>query len=303
MPITAPAPARARSRRPRRVVSRATGSVRGALFDLVDPGGLLHAADRAAQPDRVLRRPSAGVQRDRVPRSAASAMPASTSGSSGCSRAASIPTASTAPCRAAAPIRCWPSRERGARVRRARRRAIVDALERARRSISPGTTHPAMRRGEALFTALEHEAMHQETLLYMWHRLPHAQKRAPAALALRARRRRRVHATVGDPGGCRDARRRSATRSRSAGTTSSTRTRRRAGVRDRRAQRHQRRLPRVRRGRRLRTRASCGRLRAGHWRRARRRSSIPRSGCATASGWYWRGMFENIPLPRRGRCT
>jgi ergothioneine biosynthesis protein EgtB len=39
-----------------------------------------------------------------------------------------------------------------------------------------------MRRGEALFTALEHEAMHQETLLYMWHRLPHAQKRAPASL-------------------------------------------------------------------------------------------------------------------------
>src|SRR4029077_5920570 len=27
---------------------------------------------------------------------------------------------------------------------------------------------------------LEHEAMHQETLEYMWHRLPFAQKRAPA---------------------------------------------------------------------------------------------------------------------------
>jgi formylglycine-generating enzyme required for sulfatase activity len=37
-----------------------------------------------------------------------------------------------------------------------------------------------MRRAEALYTALEHEAMHQETLLYMWHRLPHAQKRRPA---------------------------------------------------------------------------------------------------------------------------
>jgi ergothioneine biosynthesis protein EgtB len=37
-----------------------------------------------------------------------------------------------------------------------------------------------MRRGEAIFTALEHEAMHQETLLYMWHRLPHAQKHKPA---------------------------------------------------------------------------------------------------------------------------
>ena len=41
---------------------------------------------------------------------------------------------------------------------------------------------PAMRGGEAIFTALEHEAMHQETLLYMWHRLPHDQKRRPAGL-------------------------------------------------------------------------------------------------------------------------
>src|SRR3569832_181911 len=30
---------------------------------------------------------------------------------------------------------------------------------------------------EGLYTALEHEAMHQETLLYMWHRLPYDQKR------------------------------------------------------------------------------------------------------------------------------
>jgi ergothioneine biosynthesis protein EgtB len=43
-----------------------------------------------------------------------------------------------------------------------------------------GDEHRAMRRGEAIFTALEHEAMHQETLLYMWHRLPHSQKRAPS---------------------------------------------------------------------------------------------------------------------------
>jgi gamma-glutamyl hercynylcysteine S-oxide synthase len=36
-----------------------------------------------------------------------------------------------------------------------------------------------MRRGEGLFTALEHEAMHQETLLYMWHRLPYEHKTRP----------------------------------------------------------------------------------------------------------------------------
>ena len=33
-----------------------------------------------------------------------------------------------------------------------------------------------MRRGEAVFCVLEHEAMHQETMLYMWHRLPYALK-------------------------------------------------------------------------------------------------------------------------------
>ena len=43
-------------------------------------------------------------------------------------------------------------------------------------------SRPAMRRGEALYTALEHEAMHQETLLYMWHRLPHEQKARPLYL-------------------------------------------------------------------------------------------------------------------------
>jgi ergothioneine biosynthesis protein EgtB len=35
-------------------------------------------------------------------------------------------------------------------------------------------------RGEAAFSVLEHEAMHHETLLYMWHRLPFSVKRAPA---------------------------------------------------------------------------------------------------------------------------
>ncbi|HEY1304130.1 MAG TPA: SUMF1/EgtB/PvdO family nonheme iron enzyme [Vicinamibacterales bacterium] len=38
---------------------------------------------------------------------------------------------------------------------------------------------PLLDRSEAVFTILEHEAMHQETLLYMWHRLPFDQKRKP----------------------------------------------------------------------------------------------------------------------------
>jgi ergothioneine biosynthesis protein EgtB len=68
----------------------------------------------------------------------------------------------------------WPSRDDvlafGARADR----AIIDALGTAEYS-SP-------RAMEGLYTALEHEAMHQETLLYMWHRLPYDQKRAPADL-------------------------------------------------------------------------------------------------------------------------
>lgn len=39
--------------------------------------------------------------------------------------------------------------------------------------------HPLLDRAEAAYTILEHEAMHQETLLYMWHRLPFDAKRAP----------------------------------------------------------------------------------------------------------------------------
>ncbi len=40
-----------------------------------------------------------------------------------------------------------------------------------------------LRRGLAVYTILEHEAMHQETLRYMWHRLPYDQKVRPAAVA------------------------------------------------------------------------------------------------------------------------
>jgi hypothetical protein len=39
--------------------------------------------------------------------------------------------------------------------------------------------HPLLRGAEALWTILEHEEMHQETLAYMWHQLPYASKRKP----------------------------------------------------------------------------------------------------------------------------
>ena len=77
---------------------------------------------------------------------------------------------------AAAHRQSWPSRnvvrafadEADARVLQALSNADLDR---------PG--HPLLDRAEAAFAILEHEAMHQETLLYMWHRLPFDQKRRP----------------------------------------------------------------------------------------------------------------------------
>jgi iron(II)-dependent oxidoreductase len=60
---------------------------------------------------------------------------------------------------------------------------ILDAIQHAPFDES----RPAMRRAEGLYTALEHEAMHQETLLYMWHRLPHDQKARPTYLPYETR--------------------------------------------------------------------------------------------------------------------
>jgi ergothioneine biosynthesis protein EgtB len=40
--------------------------------------------------------------------------------------------------------------------------------------------HPLLHEAEAAFAILEHEAMHQETMLYMWHQLGYDHKRAPA---------------------------------------------------------------------------------------------------------------------------
>jgi iron(II)-dependent oxidoreductase len=68
----------------------------------------------------------------------------------------------------------WPSRDEVRAFARACDEAVLAAL--------PGmpSTPEAI---EGLYTALEHEAMHQETLLYMWHRLPLDRKRTPAGYA------------------------------------------------------------------------------------------------------------------------
>ena len=64
----------------------------------------------------------------------------------------------------------WPSRDEVRAFARACDEAVLAAIP------DMPTTPEAI---EGLYTALEHEAMHQETLLYMWHRLPYELKRAP----------------------------------------------------------------------------------------------------------------------------
>jgi iron(II)-dependent oxidoreductase len=72
----------------------------------------------------------------------------------------------------------WPSRDAVRAFAAEADQHVIDALERATLE-KPGD--PLLDRAEAVFSILEHEAMHQETLLYMWHRLPFDQKRRPAA--------------------------------------------------------------------------------------------------------------------------
>jgi gamma-glutamyl hercynylcysteine S-oxide synthase len=79
---------------------------------------------------------------------------------------------------AARPELQWPSREAVRDFGSQADRQVLDALAHADLE-RPGD--PLLDRAEAVFTILEHEAMHQETLLYMWHRLPYEQKRRPAS--------------------------------------------------------------------------------------------------------------------------
>jgi ergothioneine biosynthesis protein EgtB len=91
----------------------------------------------------------------------------------------------------------WPSRQEVLAFGAAVDAAVIEAL----RTAPFDERRPAMRRGEGVFTALEHEAMHQETLLYMWHRLPHERKTAPPGLRYETQAARPVHRTVTIPRG------------------------------------------------------------------------------------------------------
>jgi ergothioneine biosynthesis protein EgtB len=76
----------------------------------------------------------------------------------------------------------WPARAAVRAFAAEADRRVLDVL--AHEDLDrPG--HPLLDRAEAVHTILEHEAMHQETLLYMWHRLPFDQKKKPAGYAPR----------------------------------------------------------------------------------------------------------------------
>ena len=70
----------------------------------------------------------------------------------------------------------WPSRDVVRSFADEVDHQVVDALLNADLD-QPG--NPFLDRGEAVFSILEHEAMHHETLLYMWHRLPLSDKKKP----------------------------------------------------------------------------------------------------------------------------
>jgi ergothioneine biosynthesis protein EgtB len=71
----------------------------------------------------------------------------------------------------------WPSRETVRQFAAEADRQVIDAL--AQGDIEQ-PHHPLLDRAEAAFCILEHEAMHQETLLYMWQQLPLEDKTRPA---------------------------------------------------------------------------------------------------------------------------
>lgn len=70
----------------------------------------------------------------------------------------------------------WPSRQEVQQFTAEADRRVLEALGRDDLD-RPGD--PYLDRAEAVHAIFEHEAMHQETLLYLWHRLPYALKRQP----------------------------------------------------------------------------------------------------------------------------
>ena len=99
---------------------------------------------------------------------------------------------------AASAIDRWPARETVRQYVDRADRAILDALETADVA---GDANAVVRRAQGVHTLLEHEVMHQETLLYMYHRLEYALKRPPAGAEPVIGGPPPAHATVRVPAG------------------------------------------------------------------------------------------------------
>ncbi len=74
----------------------------------------------------------------------------------------------------------WPTREE---VRRFADECDARVLEALANAPIEQQGHPLLHDAQAAYAILEHEAMHQETMLYMWHQLPCEHKQAPAGAA------------------------------------------------------------------------------------------------------------------------
>jgi gamma-glutamyl hercynylcysteine S-oxide synthase len=75
----------------------------------------------------------------------------------------------------------WPDRQAVREYKRQIHEQLFNYLNRAD-YLSP--QHPLLKNGELIFLLLEHELMHQETLLYMVHQLPHELKVKPVDYSL-----------------------------------------------------------------------------------------------------------------------
>ena len=153
--------------------TRETARERSALFDLIADEAVLQPADRSAPPDRVLRRPPPGVQLQHA-REARSEVRASIPSSKRLFARGIDPSEEEA---GRSGRQEWPSRAAVRQFAEEADRRVREALSRTDLD-RPGD--PLLHRSEAVFAILEHEAMHQETLLYMFHRLP-AESEAAAA--------------------------------------------------------------------------------------------------------------------------
>jgi ergothioneine biosynthesis protein EgtB len=99
---------------------------------------------------------------------------------------------------AAAHAARWPARDQVRAFADEADRQILDALATADLDRAG---HPLLDHAEAVFSILEHEAMHQETLLYMWQRLPYRQKTRPAGYVPRTAGAAPREEWIGIPGG------------------------------------------------------------------------------------------------------